>query len=332
MIGFLVLPGPDDATARTLFERVRTLAFKRVVACDRARLSPAVAEALAPRQAALYQRATRDPGARAALAAIFTDVDVVACALSLDAPTPIADLAARTLLELLAGQRRPGHAIAPTLDLASVDRNPLRSIEDHPAKDGNALDFGTESPAAWAASITRALAAIAAALPDLHAELATTLRRIVPVGVDPEQHRSCSYREAPGLVYLSLHPGNLTMAEAIIHETQHTKLNLLSWLDPILDNPADQRVVSPVRPDLRPLFGVLLAAHAFVPVAALHHALAAIDHPIAREAGFVARRAAVLASNAAALATLRAHARPTPTGSRVVAALDSTHAALAELA
>ncbi len=328
MIGFLVLPGPDDPTARTLFDRVRTLAFKRFVACDRARLSPAIAQALAPRQATLYQRATRDAAARAELAAIFADLDVVTCALALDGPPAIADDAARTLVAVLDGERSARVAITPTLDLALIDRNPLRSIEDHPDKDGNALDLGGHPIAAWTRSITDAVAAIAAALPALHDELAVTLRRVVPVGFDADQHRSCSYREAPGLVYLSLHPGSLTMAEAIVHETQHTKLNLLSWIDPILTNPPDQRVDSPARPDPRPLLGVLLAAHAFVPIAVLHHALAAIDHPLARDPGFAARRAHVHDGNAAALATLRDHARPTPTGARVIAALEAIHAQL----
>lgn len=330
MIGFLALPAPGDDTARTLFERVRTLAFKRFVTCDRRQLAPATARALAPRQAALYDRATRDPAARAALAVTFADLDVVACALALDGAPAIADLAARTLLAILDGAPAiDRHPITPTLDLALADRNPLRSIEDHPDKDGNALALGGRAPAAWAAAILDALAAIRAGLPALADELAVTLRRVVPVGFDAEQHRSCSYREAPGLVYMSLHPGVLTLAEAIVHETQHTKLNLLSWLDPILTNPPEQRVDSPVRPDPRPLLGVLLAAHAFVPVAALHAALAALDHPIARDPQFGARRAQVLAANAAALATLRAHARPTATGARVLAALETIHAGLA---
>ena len=210
MIGFLVLPGPGDTTARTLFDRVRTVAFKRFVACDRSRLSPPIAGALAPRQATLYQRATRDAAARADLAARFADLVVLTCALALDGPPAIANDAARTLIDRLDGAGPQRIAITATLDLALADRNPLRSIEDHPDKDGNALDLGGRSIAAWTRSITDALAVIAAALPALHDELAVTLRRIVPVGFDADQHRSCSYREAPGLVYLSLHPGQIS--------------------------------------------------------------------------------------------------------------------------
>lgn len=327
MIGFLALPAPGDTLARELFDRLPAIALRHVLRCDRAHLSPAAAAALAPHQAAL-RAAARDPATRARAAAPFADLDLATCALALATPA-VADEAARTLVALLAGAApAPAVPITATCTLALVDRNPLRTIEAHPEKDGNALDLGGRTPAAWVAAITSALAAIAAALPALADELAVTLRRVVPVGFDAEAHRSCSYREAPGLVYLSLHPGTLTMAEAIIHETQHTKLHLLSWLDPVLTNPPDQLVASPARPDPRPLMGVLLAAHAFVPVAAFHHGLAAIDHPLARDPQFAARRAQVLAGNAAGLATLRAHANLTPTGARVLAALDALHAAL----
>ncbi len=342
-LGFLALPGPGDDTARALAERVRTIAFKRFVAFDRAGLEPALAQALAAQQARAYALATRDPAARARLAAAFGDLDIQTCALALG--TDHTDEAARTLGALLAAvdgalawplgaavdNRAHLHPVAeryPALRLATIDRNPLRTLEAHPDKDGNALDLGGRSIDAWRDAIDEALAMIHAALPALAAELATTLRRIVPIGVDAERHLSCSYREAPGLVYLSLHPSALTMAEAIVHETQHTKLNLLSWLDPILTNDPAERVASPARPDPRPLMGVLLAVHAFVPVAWLHRELAAIDHPITRTPGFARRRQQVLDGNGAGLATLSAHAHPTATGARVLAALTDLDRAL----
>ena len=103
----------------------------------------------------------------------------------------------------------------------------------------------------------------------------------------------------------------------------------MSWLAPLLDNPPDERVTSPARPDLRPVHGVLLAAHAFVPVAALHHRLAALAHPLARSPQFARRQAQVTAGNAAALATLRDHARPTAAGVQILAAIAELHARLA---
>jgi len=147
------------------------------------------------------------------------------------------------------------------------------------------------------------------------------------VGFEPERHLSASYREAPGIVYLTLPPDPLTLAEAIIHETQHGKLNLLSWLDPVLHNGRTTWTPSPVRPDLRPLMGVLLAAHAFVPVGALHHTLQAADHPIASTERFGRRRAEVRDGNARALAILDDLGEPTRVGQRLLDDLRNLHSA-----
>ncbi len=218
--------------------------------------------------------------------------------------------------------------ITDTIELAALDTNPLAYIEAHPDKQGNALDLGDHSTDDWCTSLRDALNLIETALPALRAELDTSLLRIVPVGFEPQKHLSASYREAPGLIYMTLHPSPLTMAEALIHETQHGKLNALSWFDPVLHNAQTEWTSSPVRPDLRPLMGVLLAAHAFVPVAALHARLAELDHPIANAPRFGVRRDEVIEANRRSLATLADKANPTATGERVVAALNELHAAV----
>ena len=123
----------------------------------------------------------------------------------------------------------------------------------------------------------------------------------------------------------------ITLAEAIVHEAQHSKLNLLSWLDAVLVNGRTTWTPSPVRPDLRPLMGVLLAVHAFVPVAALHAGLAAADHPISRTAPFQRRRAEVLASNQRGVAVLKRLAEPTAIGQRLLHELFALHFALSDL-
>lgn len=215
---------------------------------------------------------------------------------------------------------------------ALIDTFPLALDEAHPDKAGNALSLGDKPVGAWRDGLEGALALIEATLPTWHAELPWTLARVVPVGFEAERHLSASYREAPGLIYLTLHPSTLTMAEAIVHEVQHGKLNALSWLDPVLENGHTEWTASPVRPDLRPIMGVLLAAHAFVPVAALHAGLAEAGHPVAAGAAFARRRAEVLASNDAALATLRRLARPTAVGRRVLDALEASHRALVAMA
>jgi HEXXH motif-containing protein len=192
--------------------------------------------------------------------------------------------------------------------LALADNNPLASYEAHPDKAGNTLSLGGRGIDTWVAALDEARALVREVLPALAAEHAGVVAQVVPVGFEPERSLSASYREAIGVVYLTLHPRPAILAEAVIHEAQHNKLNLLSWSDPLIHDDG-VLVVSPVRPDARPLLGVLLAVHAFLPVAQLHLALLERGHAAAdRE-----RLAAVLAQNRAGLEVLRA-ARPTAMG------------------
>ena len=206
-----------------------------------------------------------------------------------------------------------------------VDSNPLSMDEAHPDKSGNEVTLGEKTHDEWVSSLNQAMDLIGQALPEWYAELVTTTHRLVPVGYEPEMHLSASYREAPGLVYLTLHPDPLTMAEAIIHETQHGKLNRLSWLDPVLNNAYTAWSESPVRPDLRPVMGVLLAVHAFVPVAALHERLESAGHPLAKTHRFQERRAEVLAGNAGGLDIVERMGDATPLGQRVIDDLRRLH-------
>lgn len=224
----------------------------------------------------------------------------------------------------------PFHPLAGGPVLSLTDGNPLAHNEEHPEKSGNTLSLGGRDPGQWVAALDGALGLIRLALPAWADEIPDVLHRVVPVGYEPERHLSASYREAPGLAYLTLHPDPVTMAEAIVHEVQHGKLNLLSWLDPVLKNGRTFWTASPVRPDLRPLMGVLLAVHAFVPVAALHRGLIAADHPLSRTARFDERRRQVLAGNARGLALVREHGDATEIGRRIVDDLSRLHAATAE--
>lgn len=221
--------------------------------------------------------------------------------------------------------------LRPGVDLSTLDTNPLSDLEAHPDKDGNAVDLGGKPLSRWANALGAALDLVDH-LPHWTRELVASGVRLVPVGYEPERHLSASYREAPGTVYLTLHPDPLILAEAIVHEVQHGKLNLLTWLDPVLENGHSAWTTSPVRPDLRPLMGVLLAAHAFVPVAALHHALAVANHPVAGTPTFARRRAEVLGTNTRSLEILTNLAQPTATGRRILDALHSTHSALVRAA
>lgn len=215
------------------------------------------------------------------------------------------------------------HTLRHGVELATTDGFPLASLEAHPEKSGSTLSLGDHPVQRWVEALNGALDLLAERFNRWTSELPGTLRRAVPVGFEPERHFSASYREAPHQIYLTLHPDTLTLAEALIHEGQHGKLNALTWLDPVLENGWTDWTESPVRPDLRPLMGLLLAVHAFVPVALFHRAL--LDTPLAQTARFRQRRIEVLAGNARGLALLAERARPTALGRRMLDELHALH-------
>ena len=217
----------------------------------------------------------------------------------------------------------------PRLHLSLYDSNPLSMFELHPDKDGNAISLGDRDIEEWLTGFRTALSIIEASIPEWHAEALHSMDRIVPVGYMPERHLSASYREAPGLVYATLCDTPMTLAEALIHETQHGKLNALSWVDDIVFNGHDVWIDSPVRPDLRPLWGVLLAAHAFVPVAAMYDRLSGQDHPITTEWDrFATRRAEVLEVNDQSVRAVVEHSDSTVLGRRLITEMATLHRTL----
>jgi HEXXH motif-containing protein len=236
---------------------------------------------------------------------------------------------------------RPYRTVKDDIVLALADNNPFSGVEAHPdKKTPNDVDLGGRSEDEWLASIRGALAIVERHLPAMASDIDVALQQIVPTGYDPERHLSCSYREDVGTIYVSLHPSPLTMAEALIHEVSHNKLNALFELDPLLENGPDERYASPVRPDPRPLHGVLLAVHAFVPIARLYERMLDedADEPesmqavqgehAAQPAGafarerLAARLGEIVRANRAGFEVLRAHARPTRVGRFLLAELE----------
>jgi len=106
----------------------------------------------------------------------------------------------------------------------------------------------------------------------------------------------------------------MTMVEAIIHEFQHNKLHALLELDPLLHNAFAPLYSSPVRPDPRPLQGVLLAVHAFQPVARLYQRMRDAGHPGTEQPDFVRRYAQIMKGNHEGASVLLEHGQPTAIG------------------
>lgn len=223
----------------------------------------------------------------------------------------------RTRIALERGRDPDPQAFAPistNLSLALVDNNPLAMSEAHPDKQGNALDLGGHPASAWCSSLSRSLDLIERYMPELRAEIDLYLHQIVPVGYHDRTHLSASYQEVIGTVYMTLHPQLMTMVEATIHEFQHNKLHAQLELDPLLHNAFYPLYSSPVRPDPRPLQGVLLAVHAFLPVARLYQLMREAGHEGTGSPDFERRYAQIVAGNRAAAQVLLEHGQATPVG------------------
>ncbi len=209
---------------------------------------------------------------------------------------------------------RPYHEVEGGIVLALTDNNPLAMYEAHPDKRGNAIDLGGRDLDEWLATLRASLALIERFMPVLRAEIDLVVQQLVPVGYDEQRHLSASYQESVGTIYLTLHPSLMTMTEAVIHEFSHNKLNALFELDELLENAYWPLYTSPVRPDPRPLHGIVLAVHAFQPVARLYEAMIAAGHPWSSKPDFLRRFEQVKRVNREGAAVVLEHARPTAVG------------------
>ncbi len=204
--------------------------------------------------------------------------------------------------------------IAGITHFATVDHNPIAAFEEHPEKAGNHIDLGGRSETEWVEMLERCFALIEEFLPAESSEMKAMLRQAVPVGYDDHRHLSASYREAIGTIYLTLHPNVMTMTEALIHEFQHNKFNAAAYGAEFMTNAFHPLFKSPVRPDPRPLWGIMLAVHAFLPVAELYRRMRDSGHELASHPEFDRRMSDIDMKNREGMEMLRANAELTPPG------------------
>ena len=217
---------------------------------------------------------------------------------------------------------REYYAVRDVTCFATVDHNPIAAFETHPDKSGNPVDLGGRSKVEWIDALDAAFGLVESCLPATFAEMQLMLHAVIPVGWDEKRHLSASYREAIGTAYLTLHPNAMTMTEAVVHEFQHNKFNVAADSVEFLTNAFHPLYPSPVRPDPRPLWGILLAVHAFLPVAELYRRLRDGGHPFAALPEFDRRMSELDLKNHEGMEMLRAHAEFTPAGQEFFADLE----------
>lgn len=231
----------------------------------------------------------------------------------------------RTVCEEPGGFRFESHyrRLGKVTHFATVDHNPIAAFETHPDKSGNPVDLGGRPQGEWIGVLDEAFALIEAFMPRTFAEMRMMLHEVIPVGYDDVRHLSASYREAIGTIYLTLHPNLLTMAEAVLHEFQHNKFNVASDSVEYVSNAFHPLYKSPVRPDPRPLWGILLAVHAFLPVAELYRRMRDAGHPFAAHPDFERRISELDLKNHEGMQMLRAHAQFTAPGHALFSDLEA---------
>jgi hypothetical protein len=123
------------------------------------------------------------------------------------------------------------------------------------------------------ATVLRSLCFLKQALPECLDWVRTVTKVIVLLPRLPGLTRNWSRQDVPGLIYTTVPHDMLEILDTIVHESAHRCLFCVETIGPIVTahDPAVHR--SPLRKDLRPLRGIIIAWHAIVYMAALYAGL-----------------------------------------------------------
>jgi hypothetical protein len=94
-----------------------------------------------------------------------------------------------------------------------------------------------------------------------------------------KEFRSGSTANVAGLIYLDLFGGIEQILEAIIHESAHLHLFLEEMVQPLINPACTALFESPLRPQPRPLRGILMAYHALAYICAFYLDTIALSAP-----------------------------------------------------
>jgi uncharacterized protein len=192
------------------------------------------------------------------------------------------------------------------------DLDPFRDCYDWPIT----VRLSTPQWQAWRRRLASAERTLAEAVPSYLDVMVEGLGAVVPLRATPGTERAATARQAFGSVGIALPAKDDILAELLLHEFQHVKLNALTELHPMVSSNARQVLRVPWRPDSRPLIGALHGAYAFLAMMSLRQAIG----PRQR---YLCYRSWVLAVTESLLAT---HAL-TVDGERFVAGIAATASA-----
>ncbi|KQS27066.1 aKG-HExxH-type peptide beta-hydroxylase [Dyadobacter sp. Leaf189] len=172
------------------------------------------------------------------------------------------------------------------------------------------------------AAFTRSLDLIEDVWPECMPDISLLFNGVLPMSMPSHRWNSASTNELPYILQLTVRKDAwpFLLAESVIHELSHVKMDLYRSIVPVLLSDSAKIYKHPWRPDLRPISGVLLGAHAFLAVLKFYRQAAKIwpdNAPVQNE--ITIRRGEVQV----ALQILEEHARFTLEGNAIFAGMIS---------
>ncbi|WP_433271663.1 aKG-HExxH-type peptide beta-hydroxylase [Actinosynnema sp. CS-041913] len=170
--------------------------------------------------------------------------------------------------EFRAARRHRSAAAGARLDVVFDDTDPHRAFADTPTPPNPLSDNGFER---WCAQLDDAWSVLVSWHRGYAAELSEGLLSIVPL-TGGEKLVGASSAAAFGAVALCEKPSADDLADALVHELQHSKLNAVLELVSLHETEDGRHFYAPWRDDPRPLNGVLHGIYAFASVVEFWHA------------------------------------------------------------
>lgn len=144
-------------------------------------------------------------------------------------------------------------------------------IEKHSHPDHAAqkigVTFWSKSQEEWVLLFSKSFDILRSVSPGFMGEIEWVIRKVIPFDVSYRVHNSGSYTNAIGhlvMSYPQMDNPEIALLEAILHEYNHNKLNLILQTELLILNDRREMFYSPYRPDPRPIHGIYLWVHALV--------------------------------------------------------------------
>ena len=158
----------------------------------------------------------------------------------------------------------PWTDICITLDYINLDVD-KHTHPDH-KKNNIGITFWSKSPQEWLTLFAESFSIVQAVSPGFMSEINLMIRKILPFDVSYGAHNSWSYSSLIGHLLMSYPAGmdnpEIALLEAILHEYNHNKLNLILQTETLILSDKSEIYYSPYRPDARHILGIYLGLHA----------------------------------------------------------------------